>query len=91
VIVERTITENRSSFVLKSKSSGKTIAKGGQDLRHVVNHFNIQVDNALMILNQDLAREFLTTQDPQKKYEVSCSFLCCEGITLPGRLTYILL
>ena len=72
--MERTITETRSTFVLKSKSSGKIIARGGEELRHVVDHFIIQVDNALMILNQDLAREFLTTQDPQKKYEVCCSF-----------------
>ncbi|XP_078678756.1 structural maintenance of chromosomes protein 6-like [Branchiostoma floridae x Branchiostoma belcheri] len=69
VIVERRLTQDgATSYRLKS-IRGKTISTKRDELSHVLDHFNIQVDNPVSILNQDTSRNFLHSRNPSDKYK----------------------
>ncbi|GAB6030556.1 Structural maintenance of chromosomes protein 6 [Chamberlinius hualienensis] len=67
--VQRIIrARGNSSYNIKN-SSGKIISNHKSELNFILDHFNIQVDNPISILNQDLSRQFLRTEDPKSKYK----------------------
>ena len=78
IIVERKIVpDGTGSYSLKAYNK-QTISRSGTELTAILDHFNIQVDNPLIILNQDIAREFLTCKAPTDMYKVrhfSCDLL----------------
>ena len=41
-----------------------------EDLSRMLDHFNIQVDNPVAVLNQDTSRNFLNSKSPHDKYKV---------------------
>jgi hypothetical protein len=68
--IERKISpEGTGTYNLKHHDS-HTVSRSGADLTAILDHFNIQVENPLMILNQDVAREFLTSKAPTDMYKV---------------------
>ena len=42
-----------------------------EELAHILEQFNIQVDNPIAVLNQDTSRNFLHSTNPKNKYQVS--------------------
>jgi uncharacterized protein YxjI len=52
--------------------SGKLVSQKREELVHILDQFNVQVDNPVAILNQDTSRNFLHSSKPQDKYKVWC-------------------
>lgn len=48
--------------------SGQIISTAFKDVCRLIESLNIQVDNPVCILNQDVARTFLNSNDPRNKY-----------------------
>lgn len=69
ITIERKFTADSNAYSLKD-FQGRNISKTKEELNAILDHFNIQVENPLMILNQDTAREFLTNTDAAEKYKV---------------------
>ena len=84
ITIERKISgEGVGSYTLKDQD-GRTVTRSSGEVANVLDTFNVQVENPLMILNQDVAREFLTSKDPSEMYKVdshhhhqSLSLLIC--------------
>ena len=69
-VVRRISQEGTSSYKLKN-ADGKVVTTKREELNHILDQFNIQVDNPVSILNQDTSRNFLHSKSPQDKYRVS--------------------
>jgi len=69
IIVERRITSKSSTYKIKS-AAGKTIEHNTKELRLIIDHFNIQINNPCCILMQDTSREFLFKNSPTSKYKL---------------------
>ncbi|XP_063676728.1 structural maintenance of chromosomes protein 6-like isoform X2 [Bolinopsis microptera] len=67
VLVERKITKQGSKYKLKN-FEGKTISTKKNDLTLLLDHYNIQVNNPVSILNQEMSKKFLASTDPGSKY-----------------------
>ncbi|OWA53179.1 putative Structural maintenance of chromosomes protein 6 [Hypsibius exemplaris] len=66
--IERTFHVDKSgSYCLKSVG-GKVVSKKRQDLDHILNHFEIQVNNPVFLMNQDTCRSFLNSKTPKELY-----------------------
>ncbi|KAJ3698353.1 hypothetical protein LUZ61_002058 [Rhynchospora tenuis] len=68
IIVERRITESTSSTTLKD-SQGKKVSNRKDELRELVEHFNIDVENPCVIMTQDKSREFLHSGNDKDKFK----------------------
>ncbi|CAA0834565.1 Structural maintenance of chromosomes protein 6B [Striga hermonthica] len=68
IIVERRISESTSSISLKN-SQGRKIGTKKEDLREIVEHFNIDVENPCVIMTQDKSREFLHSGNAKDKFK----------------------
>lgn len=51
-----------------------------RDIVRVIEALNIHIDNPICILNQDVARTFLNTNDPGKKYEMFMKATCLDNV-----------
>eukprot|EP01122_Echinamoeba_exundans_P015022 TRINITY_DN6964_c0_g1_i1.p1 TRINITY_DN6964_c0_g1~~TRINITY_DN6964_c0_g1_i1.p1 ORF type:complete len:1161 (+),score=316.25 TRINITY_DN6964_c0_g1_i1:47-3529(+) len=71
IVVERHISKaGQSSYLLKNGATGKTVAKTAGELRAIVEHFDIQVDNECAVLMQETSKRFLHGDSPAKKYQL---------------------
>lgn len=68
IIIERRISEATSAIVLKD-SHGKKVASRRDELRELVEHFNIDVENPCVIMSQDKSREFLHSGNDKDKFK----------------------
>ncbi|XP_067678031.1 structural maintenance of chromosomes protein 6-like isoform X2 [Haliotis asinina] len=69
ITVQRKFTsEGNSKYQLLSKS-GVMVSDKREELFHILDQFNIQVDNPVAILNQETSRNFLNSKSPQDKYK----------------------
>ncbi|KAK9034660.1 hypothetical protein V6N11_050817 [Hibiscus sabdariffa] len=68
IIIERRITDSTSSTVLKDRQ-GRKVASRKEDLRELVEHFNIDVENPCVIMSQDKSREFLHSGNDKDKFK----------------------
>ncbi|CAA3008732.1 structural maintenance of chromosomes 6B isoform X1 [Olea europaea subsp. europaea] len=68
MIVERRISESTSSITLKNWQ-GKKVGSRKEDLREVIEHFNIDVENPCVIMSQDKSREFLHSGNAKDKFK----------------------
>ncbi|KAI8564575.1 hypothetical protein RHMOL_Rhmol03G0191100 [Rhododendron molle] len=68
IIIERRISETTSSLVLKNQQ-GRKVASRREDLRELVEHFNIDVENPCVIMSQDKSREFLHSGNDKDKFK----------------------
>lgn len=72
--IERSITkEGQTQYKIKGQRGQKALT-GKQariTLGQILDHFDIQVDNPMTVLNQDQSRHFLANADEGKKYGVS--------------------
>ncbi|KAM0053457.1 putative structural maintenance of chromosomes protein [Helianthus debilis subsp. tardiflorus] len=68
IILERRITESSSTSVLKDHQ-GKKVAGRREDIRELVEHFNIDVENPCVVMTQDKSREFLHSGNDKDKFK----------------------
>ncbi|VVB13596.1 unnamed protein product [Arabis nemorensis] len=68
LIIERRISESTSSTVLKDHQ-GRKISNRREELRELVDHHNIDVENPCVIMSQDKSREFLHSGDDKDKFK----------------------
>ncbi|XP_062092192.1 structural maintenance of chromosomes protein 6A [Humulus lupulus] len=68
ITIERRISESTSSTVLKDVR-GKKVASKKEELRELVDHFNIDVENPCVIMSQDKSREFLHSGNDKDKFK----------------------
>eukprot|EP01083_Nonionella_stella_P068524 182039_1 len=71
VIIERRLHRNGRPGYFKVKNEYGTFQKvTSRRIMEIMDHFNIQIDNPCVVLNQDMARDFLQSSDPRKLYEL---------------------
>uniref|UniRef100_A0A803LMC1 RecF/RecN/SMC N-terminal domain-containing protein n=1 Tax=Chenopodium quinoa TaxID=63459 RepID=A0A803LMC1_CHEQI len=70
IIIERRITESSSTLVLKDHQ-GRRVSNKKEELRELVEHFNIDVENPCVIMTQDKSREFLQSGSPKDKFKAT--------------------
>lgn len=68
IIVERRITESTSATLIKDQQ-GRRVSSKKEDLRELVEHFNIDVENPCVIMSQDKSREFLHSGNAKDKFK----------------------
>ena len=68
IIVERTLKIDGSSSYKLMNSSNKTVSNKKEELVEMLDHYEIQIDNPVQILNQDTSRQFLNSSTPSEKY-----------------------
>lgn len=68
--IQRSFTASGSSSYKVKAESGKMITKSAREVHNIVTYLGIQVENPICILNQDTARNFLSTSDPKHKYQL---------------------
>ncbi|GMS84524.1 hypothetical protein PENTCL1PPCAC_6699, partial [Pristionchus entomophagus] len=71
-IVERTINQTCSTYVLKSYVNGKEVRVSTRkaDLDKLMNRYGIQLVNPIFWMSQDRSRHFLQQMKPEKLYEI---------------------
>lgn len=81
IIVERKITaEGGSSYKIKS-CEGKVISTSRTEVDHAVDHFNIQIDNPVSLLNQDTSRHLLNSNNASDLYKFFMKATSLEQIS----------
>ncbi|CAN1267083.1 Structural maintenance of chromosomes protein 6B [Linum perenne] len=70
IILERRITQSGSSLTLKDHR-GRKVALRKEDLREMIDHFNIDVENPCVVMSQDKSREFLHSGNNKDKFKRS--------------------
>lgn len=68
IIIERRINHSSSTTVLKDHQ-GRKVASRREDLRELIEHFNIDVENPCVIMSQDKSREFLHSGNEKDKFK----------------------
>ncbi|WOL06207.1 structural maintenance of chromosomes protein 6B-like [Canna indica] len=68
ITIERRITESSSSITIKDHQ-GKKVSNRKDELRELVEHFNIDVENPCVIMSQDKSREFLHSGNDKDKFK----------------------
>ncbi|KAI5454933.1 Structural maintenance of chromosomes protein 6 [Naganishia albida] len=69
--IERSITkEGQTQYKIKGHTRQKALTGkiARTTLGHILDHYDIQVDNPMTVLNQDQSRHFLANADEGKKY-----------------------
>ncbi|KAJ6244233.1 structural maintenance of chromosomes 5 [Anaeramoeba flamelloides] len=68
IVIERTIYPNRSQYKLMNKKTNKVVSRRTQDLKEILNHFSIHVNNQCVFMTQDTSRTFLNSSTPKETY-----------------------
>ncbi|KFK25150.1 hypothetical protein AALP_AA8G072300, partial [Arabis alpina] len=68
LIIERRIAESSSTTVLKDHQ-GRKISSRREELRELVEHHNIDVENPCVIMSQDKSREYLHSGNDRDKFK----------------------
>lgn len=69
ITVERRLyPDGASTYKIRSEAD-EVVSTKRDDLMMLLEHFNIQVDNPISVLNQDTSRNFLNSREPQDKYK----------------------
>ncbi|KAL1566871.1 structural maintenance of chromosomes protein 6B-like [Salvia divinorum] len=70
ITVERRISESAGGSIITLKNSqGRKIGSKREDLREIVEYFNIDVENPCTIMTQDKSREFLHSGNDKDKFK----------------------
>lgn len=69
IVIERTFRTDGSSSYLIRNASGEVVEKAKKEVDCIVHHFSIQIDNPVVILNQEVSRNFLSTSNAKVKYK----------------------
>jgi chromosome segregation ATPase len=92
ISIERRFSKDGSSgYKLKAKS-GHTVSTKLEELKEILDHVQLQVDNPMTILTQDTARQFLGNSSANEKYKlfmrgVQLSQLDCDYTMVEGQIS----
>ena len=86
ITVERHITQSSSSYKIKGKD-GKDVGSSRDKLIRITDHFNIDVNNPVVVMSQDSSREFLHSGKAKDKYDFFTKATLLKDIT--NKLGYI--
>ncbi|KAM5557050.1 structural maintenance of chromosomes protein 6B [Rosa sericea] len=68
IIIERKLSGTSNATVLKDHQ-GRKVASRKEDLRELIEHFSIDVENPCVIMGQDRSREFLHSGNDKDKFK----------------------
>lgn len=68
IVIERKFSKDGASSYRIKSSSGQVVSTKREELRNILDYFNILVDNPVVILNQEVSRNFLHSKNPTDKY-----------------------
>lgn len=68
ISITRRLTADGSSHYKIKSCNGAVISSKREELTRIIDHFNIQIDNPVMILNQETSRNFLQSKSARDKY-----------------------
>lgn len=69
IIVERKImSSGGGSYRIKAKN-GTVVSTKKDEIVRMLDHFNLQIENPVTVLNQDMSRSFLNSTDPHDLYK----------------------
>lgn len=69
IIVERKILASGGGTYRLKSANGQLVSTRKEDLGRMLEHYNLQVDNPVTVLNQDMSRSFLNTMDPKQLFK----------------------
>ncbi|XP_074643898.1 structural maintenance of chromosomes protein 6-like isoform X2 [Tubulanus polymorphus] len=69
ISVERRFNTDGSSQYKIRSYDGRIISNKREELTHILDQFNIQVENPVAVLNQETSRNFLHNSNPNQKYK----------------------
>ncbi|XP_042032688.1 structural maintenance of chromosomes protein 6A-like [Salvia splendens] len=69
ITVERRISESAGGSITLKNSQGRKIGSKRDDLREIVEYFNIDVENPCTTMTQDKSREFLHSGNDKDKFK----------------------
>lgn len=69
ITVERRILTDGQTYYRIKNENGKLITNKKEDLVHILDQFNVQVDNPLTCLNQEMSKHFLHSKSETDKYK----------------------
>ncbi|KAK8389825.1 hypothetical protein O3P69_009077 [Scylla paramamosain] len=70
IIVERRISLSAATSYKVKACDGKVVSVKKDELSRMLEHFNLQVDNPVTILNQDMSRSFFNTTEPKMLFKL---------------------
>lgn len=68
IIIHRRLTADGSSTYKIKSGTGTVISTKKEELQCILDQFNIQIENPVMILNQETSRNFLQSKSAKDKY-----------------------
>ena len=80
IIVERSIRREGAGGYKIKNAHDKTIATSGAEIEAILDHFNIQINNPISVLNQDMTKTFLNSSDDGQKYSFFMKATLLESI-----------
>lgn len=89
IVIERKIQKQGANGYFVRSESMETISTKKAVLDEILYNFNITVDNPLIFLSQDKAREFLSTTKDEAKYEYFMAGSLINNIIENYRLTSV--
>ncbi|KAL6126943.1 hypothetical protein ACLB2K_074988 [Fragaria x ananassa] len=69
IIIERKISSGSSNATVLKDHQGRKVASRKEDLRELIEHFSIDVENPCVIMGQDRSREFLHSGNDKDKFK----------------------
>ncbi|KAK2826575.1 hypothetical protein Q5P01_020789 [Channa striata] len=69
ISIEHRISSDGSRTCRLKSKSGQLISNKKEELTTVLDHFNIQLDNPVSILNQEMSKQFLHSKSESDKYK----------------------
>ncbi|XP_012677888.1 structural maintenance of chromosomes protein 6 [Clupea harengus] len=69
IIVEQRITSDGCRLCKIKSKAGQIVSNKKEELMSILDHFNIQVDNPVSILNQEMSKQFLHSKSESDKYK----------------------
>lgn len=70
ITIERKITESGFSPHKFFNDKGRVVKVDKNELKNLVLHFNILVDNPICVMNQQMVKTFHKSENPKNKYEL---------------------
>ena len=69
IIIEKVLAKVGANSLKIKNAQGETIGTKSDELARITDHFAIDVDNPIVVMTQDMAKQFLNSGDDGKKYE----------------------
>ncbi|KAG7465711.1 hypothetical protein MATL_G00156340 [Megalops atlanticus] len=69
ISIEQHITSDGSRTCKLKSITGHLVSNKREELTSILDHFNIQVDNPVSILNQEMSKQFLQSKNETDKYK----------------------